>query len=874
MFAPLLIRLKALVFRRAADAELDEELRYHLEREVERNVANGMSLSEARDAARRAFGNVTVATENAREASRWRIIEELGQDVQYALRGFRRAPMFVITVVATIGLGLGLLSSAFTFFDAYVLRPLAVRDPYSLYDVTWLAANGGTRRFTADQYARLRGVRGFFAETFAYAVVQARVRGRPAIGQFVSGNYFDMLGVPPALGRTLLPGDDDPSAPNPVVVLNHSVWQTVFGADSSVVGSRVNVNGTPLTIVGVAREGFGGLTSSPYDFWIPVAMSPVIASAPSRFRQGSIEGLSVIARLAPGISLARSRSMFAAWMKVETEGEPEREQARGASFMPRGTSIPHNPEAIAMFAPVIVAFLLVLLIACANVANIMLARGMARQREIGIRLALGAARARLIRQLLTEALLLAVPAGFVGFGVSRAAIWASLSTLFVTVPQAYAGYIRVVPLGTDARIVMFMVLAAVGAAVVFGLAPALRTTRSNIVHASRGDFDTAYRPSRLRNGLVVAQVTLSVLLLVSAAVLLGAVRRTERLDPGIRTRDVVQVELLPKFRERGLEVLRADPGIRLLASSRSTALDGAFASVSVAASGRPAERVAFNVVSPGWFALLDLPIERGRGFTDDEGRDRSPVAIVSRSAADRLWPGRDPIGQTLMIPTDDPPSTGLAPYRTARVVGITRDVSPGSIAMNPRTPVVYYPQPVDANVTQLLARTSEDADAARSRIERALAAVDSGAVVEIHTLETSLALQVYPFRAMYWVAAGVGAIALVLTLIGVYGVMSYLVTQRRREFGIRLALGAPRRGLIALVLRQSLRLSAIGIVVGAVLAMGVSRVFASFIDMLNTFDPFGYAAGMATVLVACAVAAYVPSRRAADVNPIDTLRAD
>jgi predicted permease len=871
----MLERLRALFFRREHDAELDEELRYHLEREIERNIANGMSPADARDAARRAFGNVTVATEQARDASRWRLLEETRQDVLYAIRTFRRAPIFVAGVIATIGLGLGLLSSAFTFFDAYVLRPLAVRDPASLYDITWIAAIGDSHRFTSEQYARLSATRGFFSETFAYSMVQARVRGRPAIGQFVSGNYFSMLGVPPALGRTLLVSDDDPGAPQPVVVLSHHLWRTVFGADSSVIGQRVSLNGTPLTIVGVARAGFGGLTSSPYDFWAPLAIAPTVQSVPSRFRSLGSNGLSVIARLSPNVSVERARSMFTAWMIAETQGGAQREQARGAAFTPRGTSMPHDTEVIAMFAPVIIAFLLVMLIACANVANLMLARGMARQREIGIRLTLGAGRSRLIRQLLTEALMLALPAGLLGFVISRVAIATSLSMLFATVPTAYASYIRVIPLDADLRIVGFMLCAAVTAAVAFGLVPALQATRPDVVRASRGDFETAMRPSRLRNVLVVAQVTMSVLLLVLAGVLLASSRRTERLDPGMRTAAVVQVEMLPRFRARGIEVLKEEPIVRRLASSTSTALDGAYNQANAAPLGKPSQRVFFNIVSPGWFDVLELPIERGRAFTEDEGLARAPVAVVSRSAAAALWPGQDPVGQTLTIPENARVDGRLASYRTARVVGVTKDVSPGSIAIDPRMPVVYYPQPLDAGDTQFIARVSGDPEAARQAVEQAIVTkVDSSAAVETHTLATSLALQVYPFRAVYWIAAAIGAIALVLTLIGVYGVMSYLVAQRRKEFGIRLALGARSDGLIALVLRQSMRMASIGVTIGVALALGVSKLLDAILYNVDMFNLGGYLAGVMVVAGTCLVAAYVPSRRAAAVNPVEALRAD
>ena len=851
-----MVRLKALVSRREFDAELDEELSYHLERDFERNVAAGMEPTLARQAARRAFGNTTVVTDQARDVSRWRWLEELLQDVDYTLRTFRRVPLFVLTVVGTIGLGLGLLSAAFTFFDAYVLRPLAVRDPYSLYEVGWSSANGRKHHFSTAQLEQLKQDHTLISEAFGYTIVQARLRGHPAIGQAVSANLFSMLGVPPALGRTLLPNDDE--RPD-VVVLSHRAWTSAFGTDSSVVGLRINLNGSAFTVVGVARDGFGGLTSSPFDFWIPIT---------------NREGLSVVVRLAPSVSQRRGTTQMLARMRAATADMPALERATAVTLIPRGTSIPINPETMAIFAPVVIAFALVLLIACANVANIMLARGMARQREIGIRLALGAGRRRLIRQLITEAMVLAVPAGVLGFAVSRASIWVSLHVMFSTVPNAYAGYLRVIPLDADARILAFVVLSAVAASLAFGLIPALQATRPNIVQAARGDFDTQFRPSRLRNALVVTQVTLSVLLLISAGVLLSGARRTAALDPGVRTKNVVQIALLPQFRERSLDRLRTEPSVRGMASSSSTVLDGRFGEFAINPSNAPAQRASYNLVSPEYFSVLGLPMLAGRSFTEDEARSAAGVALVSQSTADRFWPGKSPIGKTLTIPATDRNYQYLQSFHTAQVIGVTRDAVPGSLNESAALPMVYYPLPLDADVSQILVRVSGQSDQAVATLERSLATVDSAAVVEIHSLDSALALQVYPFRAMYWVATALGVIALMLTLIGVYGVLSYIVAQRRREFGIRLALGAAGSTLVAMVMRESLRLSLTGVAIGVALAIVVSRLFASVLLNIHTFDRAGYAAGIGLVVVACVVAAYAPSRRAASVNPVETLRAD
>jgi predicted permease len=854
----LFTRLRADFLRDRFDAELDEELRYHLERETERNVANGMSARDARDAARRAMGNVTIAAEQARDESRWHWLEELRQDVSYALRTFRRAPAFVVTVVVTIALGLGLLSSAFTFFDAYVLRPFDVRDPHSLYALSWASADGTDHRFTWRQYQDLRAERGPLSDHIAFSMLFSRVRGRTFTGMLVSENYFSSLGVGASLGRVIVPGD----AGGNVIVLSESAWRAMFGGDSTVIGSRLTMSGTTYTIVGVARRGFGGLGNTPFDFFIPLS------------ERNSAEGVYVISRLQPGITRAAGTAMLLAWLRRETADLPAGQRAMRAVMIPRGTSMPRSAKVVMIFAPVATAFLLVLLTACANVANIMLARGMARQREIGIRLALGAGRRRLIRQLLTESVLLALPAGAAAFGISRLIIAGSLRGMFATVPAAYAGHLRIISLNADGRVAVFMVLAAIGAAIVFGLAPALQATRPGIVHASRGDFDTQHRPSRLRNALVVAQVTLSVLLLITAGVLLSGARQTEQLDPGLRTHDVVQIEPTAASRAASIEALGRNAGVRRLAVSSTPPLEGPLPALSLAVDRGAVHRVHYNIVSPRYFDVVDLRIVRGRGFSDDEARSSAPVAIVSRSMADSLWPRSDPVGQTITIAESERVSARMRTYRAARVVGVVGDALPGWVGESRSTPVVYYPRPLEASDGVLLARVAGDAATAATRLERTLTAADSGAIDEIHTLDDSIALQVYPFRAIYWVALAVGLLALLLTITGVYGVMSYVVAQRRREFGIRIALGAAAGSLVRLVLRQSLVLALTGAAMGAALALLASRVIASILVGVNGYSIAGYAAGAGAVVLACVIAAFIPSRRAATVNPVEALRAD
>ena len=879
MLSGFVLRLRALVFRRRENAELDEELRYHLERETERNVARGMPPKDAASAARRSFGNPTVATEQARDAWRWVWVEELRQDAHYAVRSFRRSPALVATVAITIGVGLGLLVTTFTLFNAYVLRPLAVRDPYGLYDVSWRARDGASHTFRLDQYNRLTRANVGFSQTFGYRNLFTRFNGRAMLGQLVSGNYFDMLGVPPALGRVLTRADDGAPGDGPVIVLSHDTWEVQFGGDSTIIGRQIRLNGVQLTIIGVTPKGFGGLSEWPFEFWVPLSMGQAL-SGWTRIQTiaKSVEDTRVVGRLAPQVTDDQASARLAAWLRNDLPpGKPESRVGQ-VQLVSRATSMPISPELIAAFSPVVIAFGLVMLIACANVANMMLARGLARQREVGIRLALGAGRARLVRQMLTESVVLAFPAGLVAFAISRAAIDLGTRGMIATLPSEYTPYVRPIDLTPDVRVFVFVLGAAIVAAMMFGALPALQATRPDIVRASRGDFDTAYRPSRLRNALVIAQITMSVLLMTCAGVLLRSSRDAQELDPGFKARDVVFMEVLEPPRSRVLAALPTVPGVREVASATSYPLDGDFPRVIINTAVDSNIRVRYNVVSPSYFAAIGLPIVRGRNFTENESRGgaASGVVLVSDGAAKSLWPGRDAVGQSITLANEPSIRGNVAAYRSAQVIGIVANATPGWIGISAEVPVVYYPHALAASSSAIIVRVAGGGDATtmRDRIDRAATAVDSGSVQEIHTLASSFALQAFPFRSGYLLSMIVGVLALGLTLTGVYGVIGYVVAQRRREFGIRIALGAQPIGLVAHVLRQAMRLALVGFAIGMTLSLGVSRGFAALLQGVNTYDVRGYATAATVVLTACVVAAYLPSRRAGKVNAVEALRAD
>src|SRR2546427_4071069 len=485
-------------------------------------------------------------------------LEELGQDVRFALRGFRRSPAFVATVVLTIALGLGLNTSVFTIFDAYVLRPLAIRDAGSLYEVFFQDRRGSGKRLSWRQYQDLRSL-SISSEGFAYRNAFARSERRPMFGDVVTGDAFRVLGAVPALGRTLLPEDATPPNGESVLVLSYDAWQGKFGGDSGVVGRKVVVHGVPLTVAGVAAQRFTGIGTVPPDFWAPVTLLSRLEGSEDLFGSKEPEVLRAVLRLKPGVDERQARAALATWAANATATLPDSLRWTRADLFSVASALPLTPETIAMFTPAVVGFGLVLLIAFANVANVMLARGLARQREIGIRLALGAARARLVRQLLTESALLAIPAAALGFVISRWTIDGGVRLMFASVPSEFVPYLRVIALSPDLRVFGFVLLAALASALAFGLVPALQATRPNIVQASRGDFETAFRPGRLRGALVVSQIGVCALLLIVTGVLLRGSVKANRLEPGMRTHAAVQLDLDEHARGAALRRLRTEP---------------------------------------------------------------------------------------------------------------------------------------------------------------------------------------------------------------------------------------------------------------------------------------------------------------------------
>lgn len=869
-------RLLGLLSKRGRDAELKDEIHVHLDLLAAEHVRRGLSLDEAQAAARREFGAVEPIKERYRDQRGVPMIDAIWQDLRYACRGVRRAPTFALIVIATMSLGIGLNAAVFTVFNAYVLRPAAVRDPHSLYLFTWTTRVGRTHAFTWPEFQELGRQNRVFSDIAAgRKQVVTRINGRPAFGQLVTGEYFRMLGVGTALGRPLLSTDAAAPGREAVVVLSASAWRRLFAADPDIIGKKIRIRGYPYEVVGVAHDTFAGLDLLPHDFWAPLTLSPQLEDGPDLFGAEQPGRLEVIGRLKPDVTRESAEAALGIWARQITADRPDREKAGSALLISQATPIPMSHRVILAYSPIAVAFGLVLLIASANVASMMLARSTVRQREIHIRLSLGAGRSRVIRQLVTETLVLAGPAAAGGFAIAQATIRVGERLLFGTLPSEYAEYIKLMPLRLDWRVLAFTVATALASTLLFGLVPAFQATRTRFSHGTRGDSGSDPRSTRLRHALVVVQITASALLLICAGVLLRGANRLANIDMGLRTHDVLEVSVQEKSRPRIVSALASHALVRSVAAATHQPLGDGIPVLSVTSSGAASGvRGSYRFISPEYLSMLDIPLIAGRHFNTEEARSGGPVAIVSQTMARRLWPNQNAIGQSMTLQPDDRArrASRSPRYATLQVIGVARDVAIGYSENESERSSVYLPTSPQDPGNVLLLRVVGDPEATRQTLDAALGASDPGAVEEIHKLQEFVVGRLYPFRAAYWVSTAIGLLALTLTVSGVYGVLSYLVSQRTKEIGIRMALGASVGTVTGLVLNRALRLAMLGLALGAVLALGASRLLASRLVMMDPFDGGAYALGLSLVLAACVGAAYVPARRAARVDPIVALR--
>jgi predicted permease len=883
----LKLRARALLRPNRVEQELGEELAFHIEREARKLIEEGMTPAEARQRAQARFGSTALAADRCRDERGTAVVDNTIRDVQYALRAFAKAPLAAVTIVVTVAIGLGVVAVLFTVFNALIFRVDEVPDVGEMYAVERIQpADGDGSLLTRPLFDAMRADTRVFTDAYATVPeIDLHVNGRTMAVTLVTGNFFQVVRVNPVMGRALMPDDDARSGGNTVLVLSDKGWNRHFNRDPNVLGRTVLVNGVPFQIIGVTAAGFRGLEVSAPDVWAPLSQLGHFLPT-DRGREDAV-GVQIVGRLRPDVSKDSARAQLAAWdsnRSPGTAGPP----TMNIDLVPRRGTLPQPLEAVALFAPLFVAFGLILMIGCANVANLLLARGVARQREIGIRLSLGASRRRIVRQLMTESVLLALAAAAGGYLISRVALEGAVYWALRTMPVDIGDVNLGVP-AADWRVAVFLVIAAVAATGLFALMPALHATAMDPVRTLRGELVKDARPGRARNALIGVQVFASALLLICAAVFLRSAIASARFDPGFRTDDTVLIDVASELKRAAItQAVTSDPAITAYAAVRPQVL--APLRVAFAEAGAGKTPVVFKSVSGSYFDVLDIPIVRGRAFMPWE-RDDHPVAIVSESVARTLWPDGSGVGETfrlepdsgvklpsgiLRINPDAPTDDGLVQARTVTVVGVARDV-PGLRFTDVKEAGVFLPTALEVAKTSIVARVQGEPNLARQGLLDRLTKIDPnmGAII---TMRTVARIETFFLQMAFWISLILGGLALLLTVSGLFSVLSYMVEQRTREIGVRMALGASARTVTRMMLAQTSRPVIAGLIAGAALAAALATSvlatpFGALIsEIVHVTDPVAYIASLGLIVAACLLAAWIPAARAAKVDPMRTLR--
>jgi predicted permease len=880
-----------MVRRRRKQGDFNAEIEAHLQFEADRLRKQGLSPEEARMAARRAFGNVTRAQERFYESGRWLWWDHLAQDVRFGLRVLARNPGFSAVAILTLALGIGVNTAIFSMVDGLLLRPFPVKDPEQVSCLFYEHKGGGYSN--GFSYPDLEGIRKQSTEVFSdMAGVQpyqmeglsANGKSAPMWTSYVTGNFFEMLGIRPVLGRLILPSEGTVVGADPVLVLGYSFWKTHFGGDPSVVGKKVSVDGYPVRIVGVAPEGFRGVVSFlDTQGYLPLGMASINGETKRDFMSNrEARDIIPIARLKPGVDLRKAQSALAVVARRVAQQYPESNDWVALHATPLGPLGPRSDpsDTLAVVATLFLVLAgLVLILACVNVANIQLVRASARQREMAVRAALGARRGRLIRQMLTESLILALlgcAAGTaLGVGGSHGVSSIPLQTVIPIV----------LDFGFDWRVLAYALVATLVTGMVVGTAPALRASRHNlsdVLHA--GGRSSTARGVRLRNALVVSQVGGSLMLLIIAGLFVRSLRNVQHVDLGFNPNHILNLSLDPHeagynetraraFYREVLARVRALPGVQS-ASMAGTIPMGYYsrgASLKIEGyqppSGHGTAFAGYNTISPGYFEMMRIPLLRGRDFRDSDGPGSQHVAVINGAMAERFWSGQDPIGR--QFTTTDDLSHPL------EVVGVVKNSKTADMYSSVR-PYFYtvFAQKYMLPAT-LQVRTAAAPETMAHGVVGIIASLEPAMpVFDVQTmtqaLDTLNGLLLFKLGAA--LAASLGILGLTLAVVGIYGVSSYAVSQRTHEIGIRMALGAQRRGILKMILRQGLFIVAIGVVVGMLAAWALGSLMRDLLVGVAPTDSLTHLSLSLLLGLVALTASFIPARRATKVDPMVALR--
>ncbi|MGA8619718.1 MAG: ABC transporter permease [Candidatus Sulfotelmatobacter sp.] len=884
-FYTLPLRLRSIFRRKQVDQELTDELRDHLEQQIKENLATGMSPEDARYSALRALGGMTQIEQRCRDARSGSLIENLVQDLRYGLRQLRRNPGFSFLAILCLTVGIGANAAVFSWIEGILFRPY----PAVAQQERLLALAGTARGETGptgiswpdflDLQRSCTLCDAFFVSKITGSTLNIGERAEITRGSIVSANYFDAIGVHPILGRGFEPGEDAGSDAHAVAVISYQLWRNRFKSDPQIVGKVQRLNNVPHTIIGVAPEGFyGTFVGWAMHFWVPASMEETFESGGYKLEDRGARWIEAYVRLKPGVARAQAQEEISAIATRLEANYPATNRGRGIRLWPlwqtpfnnAGTLLPTLEIMLA-----VVAF--VLLIACANVGNLLLVRSFSRRREMTVRLAIGASRTRLLKQLLTEGLLLSTLGAAWGLLV---AYWCrhALVLLF----PARSGVAMYLPGEIDWRVMTLSAGICLIATLIVGLVPALQTRNIDLASTLKADSSAVVGvrgKAWVRSGLVVFQVCLSFILLVGAALLLQSLQKIRTTSPGFSTTNVVQTGVsvisagydVPRaktFQEELIARVRALPGVESAAFARVTPLGyGTYSSTPIAVDGYqspPEEQptVDYNQVSPDYFATLGIPLLSGREFMRADDENAPLVAIVNQTMAARYWRDQDPIDRRLQVRG-----------RWVRVIGVAADSKYESMRESPK-PFFYVPLLQDfVRGPALYIRSAQPLQSIAAALLREVHALDGNlALYETITLQEQVNRSTSPQLVAVTLVSILGGLALLLAAVGLYGVMSYAVAQSIRELGLRMALGAGAATLFRLVISRGLRLTAGGVLCGATAALVLTRLFGKLLYNVSPIDPLAFASALAVMTITSVAACLLPAWRATRTDPARVLR--
>ena len=880
----LLLRLRTMFKRRRVDEELDTELRFHLEQQTQENIALGMSAAAARESALRRLGGVTQIQEQCRDMRRTNYLDDFLLDLRYAARTLAKSPGFGVVMILTLGLSIGANSAIFSVIDGVLLKRLPYPDQKRIVRIFYSHKDFPSFPMNPFDFRDIRSRNHSFEAiaAFSHRDLQLSGQGQPVrlSGFQVTSGYFSVLGIRPERGREFEEKDEQ-KGNGSVVILSDRIWRSEFAAAPDIIGRKVTLDNQPFIVLGVMPPG----TAHPGNEYQPVAYGDTVDvwwpftfdGNPARRGSHYVEG---IGRLKPGVTPEQGQGELNTLMAQLTREYPEAHTGWSIFAVPLHREIVGSSQR--MLLVLLGAVALVLLIACANAANLMLARAASRQREIAVRSALGAPRSRLIRQMLTESMFIALLGG--GLGVALAAVCVK-----VLVSLLPAGFPRADAIHLNPAVFAFTFLVAIGTGLLFGIAPALQTSRSdpqlNLREGGRGATGSV-RHHRLRSVLVATEVSLACVLLVGAGLMLRSFVNLLREDPGFQPEHVLTASLsLPQadyktddaashFYDQLLRNLSSAPGVSAAGAGSDVPWTGYDDNAGFDIEGRqPGEDFhgRYHAASPDYFRALGMPLVRGRFFTEADKKDATPALIINEAMARRYWPGVDALGRRITFQTSPKEKDWMT------IVGIVGDVKDQADSSHTE-PAFWWPvvqQPFASPTTSIAVRAKGDASELAGVVRDEVHKLDPTlAVADVRLMDNIADASVSTPRFAFFLIGLFAGLAIVLAAIGIYGVISYSVTQRAHELGLRVALGAQRWDVLRLVLSEGMRLAMGGVVVGVICALALARAMRSLIYEVGAADPLTFSLVALLVVGVALLACYLPARRAMLADPVVALRSE